>query len=932
MSVSSIFGQHDMKIEAILDAEKNIVTIKHRINYQNNSDDSLSELYFNDWTSSFSSPTTPLANRFVDEFSNALLSVKPKDRGYTKITKIQNSAGNTIDHTYLKNHPDIFKVTLETALLPNASTTLHFEYALQIQNDRFTGFGVTKDGDFNLKYWYFSPAVYENSQWKLYSNKNIEDYYTPQSNINISVNVPENYDVSSELNLRTTQTKQQKNTFNFTGSKRTDSRLYISKTEFLRFNVNNLNIITESHEKKIGALEQMDLFKKVVGFLNSELAAYPHDNLLVTNTDLSKYPIYGLNIIPDFLAPFSKQFKYELNLLKNLTRLYLKRQLKINPRETYWLQAGFENFILMKYVEHFYKDENLIGKLSNVWGIKSYNLAKLKFNDQYALTYLHMVRTGRDQALNTPKDQLLKFNANLSSKYKAALGLLYIEDLIEDSKIEEWIKEFINDPNQKLLTTERFKTYLKTKTSKDIDWFFDSYLINTQQIDYKITDVERTKDSIYFTVKNKKSGERPISLFMLKDGKVISKQWLTKIGAKKQFVVPNNLADKLVLNYDQKVPEFDLRNNWKSTSGNPLFNKPLQFRFFKDVESLHDNQLYFLPIIEFRNIYDGLNLGMNINNKGVLNKPFLFGISPVYSVNSNALTGFAKVGYNTYFEDQNLCNINFGMAITHSSFAENAFVTKTVPYVNFNFRDATNLRSNELKSLSFRYVGIEKDFVEVKDDEAVAPPYKVFNIRYIDDNNSFKKYHKWFLDAQFSDDFGKLSFNYEIRRRSNKDQFYNLRVYAGAFLYSKIPSGEQNFDFALDRPTDYLFDYNYLGQFESTGIFSQQLIIAEGGFKSKLDTAFANEWLTSLNASASIWKYVQVYGDIGLLKNKGNNPLFVYDAGVRLNLITDYFEIYFPFYSNLGWEIDQPQYSQKIRFVFTAEPKALLGLFRREWF
>ena len=323
---------------------------------------------------------------------------------------------------------------------------------------------------------------------------------------------------------------------------------------------------------------------------------------------------------------------------------------------------------------------------------------------------------------------------------------------------------------------------------------------------------------------------------------------------------------------------------------------------------------------------------MNVNNKGVLNKPFLFGITPIYSVTSNALTGGAKVRYNTFFEDQNLYNINFGMAITHASFAENAFVTKTVPYVNFNFRDASNLRSNELKSLSFRYVGIEKDFVKIEDDEAVAPPYKVFNIRYIDANNGFKKYHKWFLDAQFSDQFGKLSFNYEIRRRSNKNQFYNVRVYAGAFLYSKIPTGEKNFDFALDRPTDYLFDYNYLGQFESTGIFSQQLIIAEGGFKSKLDTAFANEWLTSLNASVSIWKYIQAYGDVGVLKNKGNDPIFVYDAGIRLNLITDYFEIYFPFYSNLGWEIDQPQYSQKIRFVFTAEPKALLGLFRREWF
>ena len=78
----------------------------------------------------------------------------------------------------------------------------------------------------------------------------------------------------------------------------------------------------------------------------------------------------------------------------------------------------------------------------------------------------------------------------------------------------------------------------------------------------------------------------------------------------------------------------------------------------------------------------------------------------------------------------------------------------------------------------------------------------------------------------------------KLETRTNKNQFYNVRFYAGAFLYSKIPTGEQNFDFALDRPTDYLFDYNYLGQFESTGIFSQQLIIAEGGFKIKIRYRF----------------------------------------------------------------------------------------------
>jgi hypothetical protein len=45
-------------------------------------------------------------------------------------------------------------------------------------------------------------------------------------------------------------------------------------------------------------------------------------------------------------------------------------------------------------------------------------------------------------------------------------------------------------------------------------------------------------------------------------------------------------------------------------------------------------------------------------------------------------------------------------------------------------------------------------------------------------------------------------------------------------------SNSDFFSFALDRPTDYLFDYGY-GDLKVV-VFSQQLILAEGGFKSKL--------------------------------------------------------------------------------------------------
>ena len=929
MTVSS---QNEIQIQGFLNIESNTILIKQKITYYNNSNSSLSQLYFNDWGSSFSNPDSPLSKRFVEEYDGSLLNPRKKNRGFTTIHSVENEKQKALSYSYIENQCDLFKIELTTDLLPFTSTTIFIEYTLQIQSDRFTKYGVTKKGDYFLNYWYITPAVFEDSEWKLFSNKNLDDYYTPKSKLKLTLEIPHNYSASSELNLNNVVNKSNTHVFTFEGSDRVDTRLNISTAPFFKFKIGDLNIISNNIDADESLNQQINSFKKIVGFLNDRLGVYPHENLMISKVDLKKHPIYGLNLLPGFLSPFSKEFEYELTVAKNLIRLYLDQYLRINPREDYWLKSGLETVLLMDFVDVFYKDQMMLGKLANMWGIKTYNLAKLKYNEQYQLTYLYMVRTGRDQALNLHKDELLKFNANLSTKYKAAKGLIFLEDFMEGSRIEDWIKEFVVETKNEFKTTNDFESYIKTKTNKDLSWFFESFITNTQQIDYKITKLKSTKDSVYFTIKNNKKGQTPVSLFTLKNGKVLTKTWLTGIGKKKDFVVANNLADKYVLNYDQKVPEFNVKNNWKSVKGSALFNRPFKLRLIKDYVSPYNNQLYFLPTLEYRNIYDGLNLGLNINNSGILKKPFTFGVAPNYSVNSKTLTGFTKFEYNTYFQDQNLYNIEFGLFMSRSSFAEDSFVRRTLPYLSFNFKDATNLRSNKFESLNLRYVGIDKDYVETFGNEMALPSYGVFNIRYLNSNIGYKKHYSWFLDTQFSNEFGKVAFNYEIRKRTNKNSFYNLRLFAGSFLYSKIDTNQTYFDFALDRPTDYLFEYNYLGQFESSGIFSQQIIIADGGFKSRLETYYANQWITTLNASASIWKYVQTYGDVGFIKNKGKGAEFVYDSGIRLNLITNYFEIFLPVYSNLGWEIAAPEYSQKIRFIFTADPTALFGLFRREWY
>jgi hypothetical protein len=227
-------------------------------------------------------------------------------------------------------------------------------------------------------------------------------------------------------------------------------------------------------------------------------------------------------------------------------------------------------------------------------------------------------------------------------------------------------------------------------------------------------------------------------------------------------------------------------------------------------------------------------------------------------------------------------------------------------------------------------VNILRTIGEGIEELETTPDYSVFNARYTSFSNGIINYFSWFADAQYANNFSKISLNLEYRKLFENNMQFNTRVFVGKFISNKTNS--DFFSFALDRPTDYLFDYNFLGRSEASGIYSQQIIIAEGGFKSKLDNPFSNDFIATTNNSISLWRWIEIYGDLGLMKNNNENLRFVYDGGFRLNLVTDYFELYFPIYSNNGWETKAPNYGERIRFIVTLSPRTLTSLFTRQWF
>ncbi|WP_233702486.1 gluzincin family metallopeptidase [Hyunsoonleella flava] len=928
------YGQNSIDIEADFDVDERLITISQAITYKNTSKDTLHSIYLHDWNHSYSSKKTDLAIRLADEYINRFHLANDEQRGYTEIIAILQD-NDTLVYSRLKNQLDIIKVKLPKPLASNESYNINLYYVLKIPSDEFTSYGYTKENDFNLRYWYITPAIY-NSEWQYYSNKNLNDLFKPKSDIKLELTYPNNYKLTSELNVIESSQNSENTTTVLRGKDRINSKLYLGKnSKFKSIKNNEIELVSDLYDNDLQVVEKVLVNDKIINYITDNLGPYPHEKLLLTEIDNANDPVYGLSALPKFLQPFPDTFEYEMRLLKVALHNYLENTLMVNPRKDHWLLDGIQIYFLIKYVEDHYPDMKFLGKLASVWGIRSFHAADLHYNDKYTLGFMSMARTNRDQPLTMQKDSLLKFNSNIANKYKAGIGLKYLDDFINHDVFEDAIKPFLTENKLEPTSSKDFEIFLKSRTDKNIDWFFEDYLNTRKKIDFKIKKVEKTEDSITLTIKNKRNNNMPIALYTLNNDSVISKYWVEDIQKQKTITLPRNDANKLVLNYNNAAPEFNLRDNWKSLKGFFFNNKPLQFRLFQDVEDPNYNQVFFMPIVEFNNIYDGLNLGAKVYNGTLLRRNFKYKIQPQYSLGSKTITGGAFASMTHYLENRNLFAITYGASYSYRSYAEDLFVSRITPSISFSFREDDDFRSNKRQLLRFRFLDFNRDKDPLNPDSSDEPNYSVFNARYIHSNDNLINFSKWYADFQLARTFSKVSFNYEFRKLFESNRQLNLRFFTGFFLENNNNIDSDYFSFALDRPTDYLFEYNYLGRSEASGIFSQQFIEAEGGFKSQLDeldVAFANQWISTANISTSIWRYILAYGDFGLVKNRFSTPKFVYDSGIRINLVTDYFEVYFPVYSNLGWEIAQPNYDQKIRFKFTVDPESLLGLFRRRWY
>ena len=938
--------QNEYFIDAIIDPDKRIIKIDQEIVFFNNSNREINYLILNDWPHSYSTSSSPLGKRLSEDFTLNFQRSTKNQRGSTKIIQLNQGAFQN-KYERIEGQIDLIKVFLEEKLNPNEKAVINIKYEIKIPINDFTGYGIDKDQSIRMSEWFLSLSKFNNSIWLKQSNLDLDDISIDPAYYTFRISFPKDFNLISNISIDKKNIYSKKLVFTSIKELKIHNPIFLTKNnKFKEFDINNKIILTDLDtgqkksdsvvnkimnyvnrkigNKSLSNIKQKDsinfdsILNKTFNYVQNKLGDYPLKKLIISEFNLKRNPIYGFNNIPDVFNPFEIKFIMELNILKQIINQYLKNLIPFNQRKDFWEVKGIETFLLIDYIDTFYSDVNLIGKYSKLSFLKNREYSKFKFSEQFRLFDNIISSRNINQPIKTPLDSLTRVNYKIINPYKSGLSFKMLNDFLGGNQVLKTIKEFSNINK---LNSKDYKSLLEQLELKfQIAWF-NKFLKYDRNIDFSIKKISKSQIDNKFLISNNSDLNIPIKISL--DQQNINNTFWIQLN-KRDTIIKTKNQTTIKINPEKYFSENSFSNNISSTFKN---KKKIKFVLFNDFEDNLTTKINYIPLFNY-NLYDGIMPGISFSNSSVIKKPFNYKVVPYLSTKQNELLGKINLKYTSYNKNKNtdLFSIDYFLGASTFHYKDDLSYNTFFPSILMSFRNK-DLRSNSRKYLSLRYMSV---FREENINAKEYPNYNILNLKYVLSNSSVEKAFNFKTDFQYNRDFIKTSLTLNYRNYYKNNRQFNVRLFMGKFLKNRTK--DDYFSFSTYRARDYLFSANLLGRSENSGFYSQQYIGSEGGFKSRINTDYANDYIFSINSGITIWQWIEAYGGSALIKNINKKLVFDYESGIRLNILTDYFELYLPVYSSLGNELSQSDYLSKIRFRVSFDPRTLSGLISRRWF
>ena len=927
-----------------------------KVQYINNSPDTLQFLYFHLWPNAYSSNKTDLAKQLFSIKGKERLFNDPELRGYIdslnfRVNDLQ------VQWNYVSNQPDICKIILNKPLLPSDTLIITTPFHVKIPKGITSRLGHIGES-YQISQWYPKPAVYDNNGWHQMPYLDQGEFYSEFGSFDVRITLPENYIVGATGNLQNKQELEvlDKLAADTTWKKtakygRANFPISSTQTKTLRYTMNNIHDFAWFADKRFHVLkskvilpksgkevttwlmftnQQSGLWKNAIPYINNAIidfsewiGDYPYSSFTAVQSALTagegmEYP--GITVIglPKDAYSLDKVIAHEA------CHNWFYAALGSNERRFPFMDEGITTSYEVRYLTKRYPYKKLWENyLSNQKQAKFFHIDKMPIERMMELEWLVAARSNLEQPVNLTSTDYNAMNYNLMPYNKAAIGFNYLRAYLGDSLFDSIIHNYYRQWKFKHPQPDDLRNVFESHTDKDLSWFFDDFIGTTKRLDYKIVSMENSR----LLVENSGELTSPLIIAGTNGDSICFKKWVNGFDGQKWIDIPQGNFTEIKIDPKHVMPELYRLNNNIRTSG--IFPKvdPIQPQLLLSIEDPDKRSLMYIPAVNW-NHENGFMMGLALHNGFVIPKPLEYFVMSFYTFNNSTLAGFGKISYNITPYNNLIRLAKVTLEGTQFGAPGNQNYHKLMAGLDINFR--ANKETNPIRQKIYgRYI-LASDLYQIENlENATMNSYLQFG--YNLQKTSLVNPYNLLVSFESGTSFQKaaVDFNYK-QSYTGRDNGLEIRFFAGAVLkntssnsfYALAPSGRSG-------RNQYLYEGTYPDRFGvfPTSFWSRQMTLSEGGLVSPVTEKLGySKWLISLSLSSNL---PGIAGRIGikpfvnlLLNDHGlgtkYNSRFFGEAGLKAGL-WNLFEIYVPLLVTENIQSMNGSITDRIRIVLTLD-------------
>ena len=906
-----------------LDEVNYVMHVKQMILYKNALNRPVDSIKLFAWANAYKNTHTLLGKRKLEERKTDLYFANKEQLGYIKNLKINSDFVKEISDTRKEN----IYLKLRNALPADSRIPINLEYDIHLPAATITNYGYSGNHVL-LKYFFVVPDGFEDNKLSPKYFIDIDDNQSAGNYWKITFENPD-YFVHSNL--------KEINKYHLEGLLYEDPEILITHSQ-------NTEIPLEVDQQKV----QLDLgyevsdedkarlqtiVPKQLLFIKNKMGFLP-EKIFLGERERNKDGFMGSDDISFKkwrFKIFTDDERTDLNYFSMISKNVVEQSFMTDKDKNHWLYNGLRTYLEMEYIKQNYADRKLLGDLPDevkLWKIKPlkwFGASKLKLSERYGLVYQYILNQNLDQKLSTPLHNLSKFNVMAISSFEMGSIFSLLSEKTGQEKFDTFLTDYFAKNRGQQIDSKDFLDQMTVATNYSGS-FVEKFMQKKNRINLKLKSTKQTDpENINLKISKNTNLKVPFKLQTESYSGKIDTYYYDTTESKKAalYTIPRDSTKKILLNDDYAFPEDDFRDNYRYTKGLFANMKKVRFKLATDIPNPEYNEVYFSPNVTWNN-YDKFLIGGRFTNRSLMPPKFLYSLSPFYSTGTNQITGSGGLSYRWQPAHAFFSTWNFGGGASYFHYDYNLPYKTYNLYSNLTF--AKNPRSQINRSLLFSYSYFEKTLSPELIKENAYGKYNLWNVGYSYSDNKAIHENYFTTNFQWMEDFQKLSAEYYYRWEFAKRKKLMVRVFAGIFVNNVTRNN--TFNFGISKVSNYAFNYGLLGQSAQEGLLAQQFILAEGGFKSNFNT-WANRWIVSTNIDSHLWKMFNVYADVGMYKDRDVGAKFIWDSGIKLKVIPDFLEIYFPVQSSLGFEPGFKGYGSRIRYTLNLNLGSVISYFRR---